>query len=707
VPLRSRLPCSVVISDRHPVESVFMISRNYLPTSPATDTPLPFSHDRLVAPLSRIGAAVLALGISSPSLADREVELSDMVVTATKTQASIREVSAAVTVVTRDQIEKSTATTVDQLVQGIPGVYAARMEQSSPNRIAQVYSRGLPGNGRTLVLTDGIPMNVGYDGQVDWSQLTTLDVERIEVVRGAGSALYGNSAMGGVINIISRVPQPGVEKRIDVDYGSLDTKRLGASFSSRQEDMGVILAANRLTSDGYNMWRPDTTVPVSARAKTGTEKTNVSAKVLKEIDSSNLLDFNFSYLRDIATGLYTIPEYNAQDRQQYLASSRYRHFGESSETTALFYVRRGLQDADSGNAASTAISYRGVFKDTTTGLNLQSTHTISPEQTLTVGGEYVDTDVSLVNSYPAEPTRQQITKGKVNRTAAFVQDELKLGAARLNLAGRYDVWTTSGSMSDKVGGASGQGVFDERSVTAFTPKAGLSYPINQDIVVRGTIGKAFNTPDVSQLYGNSQRNAVNSEGNSSLVPETALTKDVGLDYYFGKLGYFKATLYDTDAKNFIYSVTTTGQNTKKQNIDKVHAQGLELEGLLRPVDRLSLKAGYTYNRSIVTASTLSPTLVNKRLINVPAHQGNLRADVSLPAGFEMFGVYNYVGYRFGTDSNSSGYKPYATYDFGVTKAIDKDVSLRLNVVNATNKKYEAIGYVAPGMTVTAGLTAKF
>ncbi|MDK9723612.1 MAG: TonB-dependent receptor [Sterolibacteriaceae bacterium MAG5] len=666
-------------------------------------------------------SSMLALPAAAETGEREEAALEQMVVTATKTQQSLRDVPSAVTVIDRNFIEKSAATTADQLLQGVPGVYAARMDASAPNRIAQTYTRGLPGNGRTLVLADGIPMNVGYDGQVDWSQLATVDIDRIEVVRGAGSALYGNSAMGGVINIISKMPERGEKKRVDVDYGSLNTKRLGAGYSFRDDDTGLILSANRLTSDGYNMWRPDTTIAADRQAKTGTEKTNLSAKLLKEVDGANLLDFHFAYLRDVAKGLYSIPDYNAQDRQQYLSSGRYRHFGEASETTVQVYVRRGIQDADSANSvnrtspdvvaagtpANSVISYRGEFKDNTSGINLQSTHALAGNQSLTWGGEYVNSDVTMTNRYPFEPGRSQVTKGDVTRMGAFVQDEIKFGALNLNLAGRYDSWTTSGSFADTKAATTGQGVWSERTERAFSPKAGATYALTKDLVARGSVGKAFNTPDVSQLYGNSQRAGSNHVGNPQLRPEKAFSRDIGLDYYWGKLGHLKSSLYYTTAENFIYSVTTTGQNTAKQNIDEVRAKGVELEGMLRPVDGLTLRAGYTYNNSVVTQSVVSPTLVGKWLTNVPVHQGNLRADISLPGGFSIFAVYNYVGYRFGTDSNASGYKPYATYDLGVSKEFGKDIAARLNVVNATDKKYEGIGYIAPGVTVTAGLTLKF
>ncbi|MEI6709074.1 MAG: Plug domain-containing protein, partial [Methylococcales bacterium] len=143
------------------------------------------------------------------------VVLEEMTVTtATKTERNIKEVSSAVTVIDSERIEKSPATTVDQLLRGVPGVYAARMDASSPNRIAQTYTRGLPSNGRSLVLIDDVPMNVAYDSQVDWSQLSTIDVQRIEVVRGAGSGLYGNHAMGGVINVISKAITPGAKARL-------------------------------------------------------------------------------------------------------------------------------------------------------------------------------------------------------------------------------------------------------------------------------------------------------------------------------------------------------------------------------------------------------------------------------------------------------------------------------------------------------------
>lgn len=672
-------------------------------------------------------ALVIASAFSPPILAQgvaADTPLAEMVVTATKTVRPVREVPAAVTVIDRERIERSAAITVDQVLQGVPGIYAARMDVSSPNRIAQTYSRGLPGNGRTLVLVDGLPMNVGYDSQVDWSQLSTTDVERVEVVRGAGSALYGNSAMGGVINIISRIPKPGQQLQAEAEYGSLDTKRLGGHFSRHQDATSLILTATYLESAGYNMWRPDTStasIPVSRRAKTGTEKTNAAAKLFHDIDNANALDFNLSYLRDLTTGLYSIPGYNAQDRQQYLSSARYRHFGEGSETSVLVFGRFGYQDADSANGPNTTspdvaapgvpgasrISYRGQFEDTTLGLNVQSSHTLAGNQKLTVGGEFSDSDVTMTNHYPAEPGREQVTKGHVKRTAVFLQDELRVGDLNINLVGRYDIWATNGRFTDTKATFPGQGSWGERSERAFSPKAGASYPLTRDLVVRGSIGKAFNTPDVSQLYGNSRRGTVVAFGNPFLTPEKALVRDIGLDYYLGKLGHLKSTLYYTTAEDFIYTLNRTAVITDKVNIGAIRAKGVELEAVLHPLEYLALQAGYTYNDSHITKFDQNVALVGKKLIYVPRHQGSLRADLILPFGLAAFAVANYVGDRFSSDANTAIYRKYTTYDLGLSKAISRDITARLAAVNVTDKKYEGIGYMAPGATVSAGLSIKF
>ncbi len=661
----------------------------------------------------------LVFGLATPFLAissEPVTELGQMVITATKTQQSIKEVPASVSVITREHIEQSTATTVDQLLQGVPGVYAARMDASSPNRIAQTYTRGLPGNSRTLVLLDGVPMNVLYDGQVDWSQLSTQDIERVEIVRGASSGLYGSNAMGGVINIMSRAPEAGVHSKVGVEYGSMDSKRLTATHSQNHGATSFMLSASRYESDGYNMWRPGTVPPDINKRAIGTVKDNFSAKVMQEINSSNMLEAGISYLRDEATGFYGpgAHGYVPQTREQYVPSLKYTNTAGDATTTAVVYARIGKQWADTLSTtvlpAYSTISEKGYYEDKTLGLNAQHSRPLTANQTLTVGADFVTGEIDNKFTYPATPTRLRTTKGEVTRYGFFVQDEIKItNRWNANVAARFDHWKLGGNATETNPSAQNPATtpFVETTDKGFTPKFGTLYKLTDALNVRASAGKAFNIPDMFNLYANTVRTGTTYWANPGLKPEKVNSYDLGLDYYFGKTGFVKATLYRNEASDFIYSVQRTPTVQDKINVGAVTTQGLELEANYRPIQSLGLTASYTLNESKIVKKDLNTALVGKQLTNVPRHQGYLRADWNVAGGALLFASMNYVGSRFGDDTNATTYGKYTIYDIGGSYALTKDVTARLTFNNVTNKKYEGIGYIAPGATVTAGLGVKF
>lgn len=649
------------------------------------------------------------LPLASVWATGNESELAQVVVTATKTQQSIRDVPAAVSVVSREQIEQSATTTVDQLLQSVPGVYAARMDASSPNRIAQTYTRGLPGNSRTLVLLDGIPMNVLYDGQVDWSQLSTQDIERVEVVRGASSGLYGANAMGGVINVLSRAPEAGTVTRVGAEYGSMNSRRLQASHSHSFGATALRLSASHFSSDGYNMWRPDTTVPVANRDEIGTVKDNAGVKLTHELDAQSFVEAGLSYLKDEATGFYKpgAPGYQPSTREQYVPTVRYVRDTGTSNTAFAVYGRFGKQWADTLNPVTyQSISEKGYYEDRSLGLNAQHSWSPFTANRLTVGADYIDGAIDNHFDYPGT-TRLRDTKGELSRFGVFVQDEITLNERwKLNLAGRYDRWTTGGNQTD-TGAGQPNTAYQARSDSKLSPKLATLFKLTEQINLRASAGKAFNLPDMFNLYANTRRGTTTYWANPDLRPETVNAFDAGLDYYFGRQGHLKATVYYNDAKDFIYSVQRNATNVDKINVGAVTTRGLELEGLYRPLNALTLSASYTYNRSIIEKNESNTALEGKALTNVPRHQGYVRADYRLAGGAMVFAAANHVGKRFGNDANTTEYKAYTTVDIGGSYPVSKQVSARLTIANVGDKAYEGIGYIAPGRTVTAGIHAAF
>jgi iron complex outermembrane recepter protein len=634
----------------------------------------------------------------------------DVVVTATKSRQDVRNVPSSVTVIDRATIEKSNAQTVDQLLQGMPGVYAARMDISSPGRISQVYSRGLPGSGRTLVLVDGVPMNGLYDGQVEWAQLSTRDVERVEVVRGASSGLYGNNAMGGVINIISRAPKEGRETMIDAEGGSMNTKSLAATYSQRSGADAFSVSGRALDSDGYDMWTEASKAAAGANAShmiaTGTEKRNLATRYFHDFGDQFSLDTGLNYSRDLTTGIYDTPDYTAQEREQYLASVRMRHFADKTESTFLLFGRFGTQQADTSNTTYTAVASTGDYDDRNVGVNWQTSTEMTDTQRLTFGADYSKGSIENNYRYVAEPTRINDLKGNMMRSAVFVQDEIRPDAGWVfNLAGRYDSWKTDGSLTDRVGMP--QGDYATRRDGAFSPKAGVVYHVTNDVGVRASAGKAFNLPDMTQLYAATRRGTTTYWGNPELRPETIVSLDTGVDWYWGKAGFLKATIYRNTAKDFIYSVRRDATNFDKVNVGGVRTHGVELESSYRGSDSLTLRASYTYNNSIIREYEPNPALVGMRLTNVPDHQASVRADMTFTPSTTVYVTGNYVGKRYGSDDNTTAYGSYSTYDLGMSQQFGANVSGRLTVTNVGDRVYAGIGYMAPGRVVSAGITAKF
>ena len=173
--------------------------------------------------------SLVANAITLPTAAQEvdRVTLPAVVVTATRSERSLADQPDSVTVIPREQIEQTPAKALDDVLRTVPSVNlpAAASYQIHPTADS-VSMRGLGGI-RALVLLDGVPINDPFFGYVQWNRVPMETIERVEIVRGGGSPLWGNYAMGGVINIITRVPEDGHAFEGEAGYGSYDTYRAG------------------------------------------------------------------------------------------------------------------------------------------------------------------------------------------------------------------------------------------------------------------------------------------------------------------------------------------------------------------------------------------------------------------------------------------------------------------------------------------------
>ena len=193
---------------------------------------------------------ILSGTVSAETDSAELVKLDEIVVTATKTEKMIEDAPGSVTVISGEEIKRRNIKTVDKALSELAGVFAKR-NKGLMDSTSSVRLRGFNGDQYTLILLDGQPLNNAYTGGLEWGMLPVNNIERIEVIRGAASALYGGNAMGGVINIITKTPEK-FEANATAGYGTHDTRRYRFSIGDRFADkFSLRIGYEEESTDGY------------------------------------------------------------------------------------------------------------------------------------------------------------------------------------------------------------------------------------------------------------------------------------------------------------------------------------------------------------------------------------------------------------------------------------------------------------------------
>jgi len=189
---------------------------------------------------------------------EKEAELEEVVVTATRTETSVESAPASVNVVTKKEMEKRNIKTLDDVVNELPGIYVHRTREVLDTPTDAISLRGIPGYRRNLVMVDGVPLNDPQSGGLKLSGFRFEDIERIEVVKGPFSALYGGLAMGGVVNIISALPEKR-EITFKTGYGSSfdrgealdDLRKIYFSYGDKIRDWSFFVSYGYEDTNGF------------------------------------------------------------------------------------------------------------------------------------------------------------------------------------------------------------------------------------------------------------------------------------------------------------------------------------------------------------------------------------------------------------------------------------------------------------------------
>lgn len=654
-----------------------------------------------------------------------EAKLEEIVVTATKTEKEVSEAPASTSIVTEKDIEKRNIQTVDQALNTLPGVFSSRA--SVVQYSLQIALRGMPfGSGRTLVMMDSItPLNHPTFGSLmGFGAFAPEAVERIEVVKGPFSSLYGGHAMGGVVNIIQKMPEKR-EFTVKSGYGSSwergeaadDLRRFYVSYGDKLKDkLSVFLSYGIKATNGYptiyniqgtqppadiSGWSYTTNTMGNSRYLIGDkgdteyQDYNISLKAGYDFSKTSKINLSFyrtrfdhhyddphTYLKDAAgnpvwsygaVGEYSFLYYQDFHQEENIYNISY----ETEMSTVKSKLSFSYVDASSGHAVpgSTSTSSGGPGSEwdhpiqDVYNAELLFTAPLFKRHLLTFGGFFGHTqgqcDEYNRTDWTDEESRTDLIsqkKGKDRTYALFVQDEIMiLDNLTLYLGFREDWWETYDGYVLEAGIPI---TYDSRDTSSFSPKASLVYKPFGGTTLRASAGKAFRAPTVLELYSKwtTPGTGVVYAGNPDLKPETTKSWDIGAEQALWKGAKIKATYFENYMEDFIYRAMVTSTLYQNENVGKAESKGIELEAEQSFGNWLRLFANFTYTDSEVTENTAKPEIEGKSLTMIPESMFNIGADLT-KGPFSASLVGRYVSKIYYNDDNSDEVDGvYGSYD---------------------------------------------
>lgn len=567
----------------------------------------------------------------------------EITVTATAESESVAEVPVSVTVVPHSELEDRQAVEALTALETVPGLATTR--SGSPGKVASLFTRGTNSN-HTLVLWNGVELNDPYLGGFDLSTLSLDGAERLEIARGPFSALYGSSAVGGVVQVVTRRSGRTLSARLEA--GSRDLLRVGASAGGALGGARVEVAGHVRRGDGEvdnDFWDGDELV---ASLDAGGDRGWRGGLLARAIRSEIGIPFDYA---GVAT-----PE----RRQHADALSLALPFGWGSERveveTQVAGTRTDLEVADPGDpfAASRAEAERGQARAS---VRWQA----GPGWHWTVGGEWERASVDSSSAFgPA-------LRGESERVwAAFAQASYAGGPLRVDAGVRRDE-------QDAFGGE-----------TSFRAAAALA--IGASSRLRAAYGESFRAPSLADLY-------YPGFSNPELRPELGTSYELAFETGGGP---WRATvaLFRNDLDGLIEFDFST---SRPQNLGRARAQGIEAELAYRN-DRFEARWSGTWLDAEDRAT-------GDRLLRRPDESTSLLLYVR-PGEWTLGAIGRYVGDRI--DFGDVPLSSYATLDLTAARRLGERFEPFARVENVTDERYEeAAGFPAPRRGFVAGCLLRF
>lgn len=607
---------------------------------PSTPTPL-------AAAIAAGLAAVFSTAASAapaPAPLTQATDLDQVIVTATRTANPVKDVLAPVEVIDREAIERSQARSVPDLLRGRAGISIAN--QGGPGKLTSLFLRGSESD-HSVVLVDGVRIGSSTSGLAAWQNLPVELIERIEIVRGPRSSLYGADAIGGVIQIFTRRDDTvGYTPRVHIGGGSNGAHEFGTGFGGRSGRgwFGADYSFQR--TEGFNACEP----APSAFAGCGlaAPEPDKDGYIQSALSLRGGYDFNDAWqlqvhaMRSEGENEYDGDYTNYSETVQQVVGGSLSW--QASDTAKLSLTAGRNVDSSDQYKDATFMDQFSTDRDSAT---LQADFTIAADQVLTVGADWMRDQVSGDTAYERDSRASR---------AAFAQYQSRFGAHRLEASARRDD-------NDQFGGYTTGGL-------------GWGMEFAEGWRVNAGWGTAFKAPNFLDLY-------FPGFGNPDLVPEESETAELGIGWAVNDWN-LSLDAFHTKVDNLI---AFDGAIGLPGNVDSARMRGAEL-GIQGEVAEWIVDASF----SVVDTENRSNGF--QRGNKLPRRAGK-HARLSLDRGFGdlRLGVTGIAeGSRYDDVGNSVYLPGYATVDMRAEYALTDALTMQAKLANAFDRDYRTVAY---------------
>jgi vitamin B12 transporter len=634
---------------------------------------------------------------ATPAKKEEAQKLSPIVVTATRIPQPIGEIGTTITVVEDPQIQDQKIDRVANVLREVPGVQVT--QSGSPGSVTDVSIRGASA-AQTLVLVDGVEVNAGATGSFDLANLTTDNLDRVEILRGAGGSLYGSQAIGGVVNILSQEGEGPPTASLLSGGGNRATSQQVGTVSGAEGNLHYSGAVSYFSTEGYR--------PVNDNS----DNLALNGRFDYHLGDDTVLR---GFARYIASNV-SLPNFNvfsgsdldptAHDRNEFMLfkGEVEHHFGEKLLVrTNSFFVRQDQRSSSTPYPGHVGSEDDRIPDETRGGL-LEAVYTWCEGFRTLAGFDFKDRWVrsdsisTFKNFAPPPPLATSISLFHARRQeyAGYLEQEGSFLDGHVLVTGGFRV--------------DGNSQFGKE----VSPGWSVAIPITKiSTTLRGSYTEGFRAPSFDELF-------FPNFGNPHLQPEVSSEWDGGFTTAFGERASFTATYFSRRVKNLIVTIPCPKClfGSEAGNAARVDTQGVEI------VPSLTLIKGLTFSGNVtildethadLPGSTARPLRVAKHTASALVQY--VRSGNFLPHDKIMANVnYIFVGDRDditvqSTTANHSAYNlvnAVVSYTMGIPLGHVRNEEAFARVGNLLDRNYsEAFGFKAPTINVLAGVKLDF